>query len=250
MRSVIVVVAAVVVILRAGAAGAQPDRAFTPLELAAGCAPPPTLEKAPDGAAHVIGSQDTVPRRLLGSRDLLVIDAGTNGGLNLGQQFYVRRASGSGMGANDTARGATTTGWIRVVAVNESSAIAVVDHACSGIIVGDYLEPFVAPALPPNADRDDRSGEPDFSSLARVVIGSETRRSGGIGDFMLIDRGSEQGVAAGTRVSFYRDIGVAGMPLTSIGDAVVVSAGGSVSVARITGARDAVIAGDYVAVRK
>jgi hypothetical protein len=108
----------------------------------------------------------------------------------------------------------------------------------------------VAPVLPENADRDERTGEPDFSALAHVVIGNEDRLSVGIGDFTLIDQGSEQGLVPGTRFSVYRDVGVPGMPLASVGEGIVITTGDSVSVTRITAARDAVVSGDYVAVRK
>ena len=250
MRSVNFVLAAALVAASAGVSSAQPDRTFTPLELAAGCAPPATLSGTPANAPRVIGSQDTTAKRLFGSRDLLVVDAGTKGGLELGQQFFVRRPSRFGMGYDGRARGATTVGWVRVVAVNESTAIATVDQACGGIIAGDYLEKFAAPVLPANADRDDRSGEPDFAEMARVVIGNEDRLSVGIGDFTLIDRGSDKGLTPGVRFSVYRDVRVPGMPLANVGEGIVIATGEGVSVTRITGARDAVVSGDYVAIRK
>jgi len=249
MRSGTFVLTAAFVAAMAGTAGAQTDRVFTPLELAAACAPPPTFG-TPGGVPHVIGAQDTVARRLFGSRDLLVVDAGTGKGIQLGQEFFVRRPSRFGMGIDGSQRGATTLGWTKVVAVNESTAIAQVEFACGGIIAGDYLQPFAPPELPPNADRNDPSGEPDFGSLARTVIGNEDRLSVGIGDFILIDRGTEHGVSVGARFTIYRDLGVAGMPLATIGDGIIIATGESVSVTRITRARDAVISGDYVALRK
>jgi hypothetical protein len=67
---------------------------------------------------------------------------------------------------------------------------------------------------------------------------------------LVIDRGTQQGLAPGVRFSIYRDVGVAGMPLSSIGEGIVITTGESASVTRITRARDAVISGDYVAIRK
>jgi hypothetical protein len=250
MRSVTLVLTMAFVASAAGTAAAQTDRKLTPLERAAACALPPTVGDPPENAPRVIGSQDTTKRRLLGSRDLLVIDVGTSNGLQLGQQFYVRRPSRFRMGTDGRTRAASTLGWIRVVAVNESTGIASVDQACGGIIAGDYLEPFVAPVLPPDADRDDRTGEPDFTALARIIIGNEDRLSAGAGDFMLIDRGTEQGVTPGVRFAIYRDVGIPGIPLASVGDGIVITTGNSVAVTRITRARDAVISGDYVAIRK
>ena len=120
---------------------------------------------------------------------------------------------------------------------NESTAIATVDHVCGAMVTTDYLEPFVAPVLPPGADRDEASGEPDFTSLGRIVAGNEDRASGGSGDFMLIDRGSDQAVTPGSRFAVYRDIGVAGMPLASVGEAIVIGDDVRVTVVEVRGGK-------------
>ena len=69
-------------------------------------------------------------------------------------------------------------------------------------------------------------------------------------DFMLIDWGADHGVTPGTRLAIYRDVRTPGLPLASVGDAVVISVGPMLSLTRITRARDAVQSGDYVAIRK
>jgi hypothetical protein len=233
----------------AATAQAQTEAPLTSLEAAVGCASPPSFDGPPDNALHVIGSQDTMPRELFGPRDLLVIDGGTSAGVQLGQRFFVRRLTPVS-GSVRQARGTMTLGWLRVVAVNASTAIATVDHICGGISSGDYIEPFVAPVVPAGADRDETPGEPDFTSLGRVVGGNEDRETSARGDFILIDRGSQDGVAPGARFAVYRDIGVAGMPLAAVGEAIVITAGTTMALTRITHARDAVLTGDYVAQRK
>jgi hypothetical protein len=67
---------------------------------------------------------------------------------------------------------------------------------------------------------------------------------------VFIDQGSDQGVVPGARFALYRDVGPKGTPLASVGEAVVISTGASLSLTRITRARDVVFAGDYVAPRK
>jgi len=232
------------------AASAQDIAPMTPLEIAVACSPPPSLDAPPPTALQVIGTQDTQPRQLAGDRDLLVINGGTQAGLQLGQQFYVRRPSRFGASSTPLSLGLRTLGWIRIVAVNATTAIAAVDHVCSGIMDRDYLAPFTPPAVPAGADRDEPSGEPDFTALAHVLFGNEDRQTAGAGDFVLIDRGAAQGVTPGTRVAVYRDVGIAGMPLASVGEAVVISVGPAVALTRITRARDAVLSGDYIAIRK
>jgi hypothetical protein len=223
---------------------------LSPLEIAVACAPPPAIAGAHPDARQVIGAQDTAARTLFDARDLLVVDGGTAAGLQLDQQFFVRRNVPFGTAFGTQALGTRTLGWIRIVAVNESTAVARVDHLCDGISVHDYLEPFALPILPPDLDRDDARGEPDFSSLGRFVAGESDRATAGAGDFMLIDWGANQGIAPGARLAIYRDVQQNALPLASVGEAVVVSVGPMLSLTRITRARDAVRTGDYVALRK
>ena len=251
MRCQTWVMTAAVVMAAAAPAAAQGDMAaLSPAQIALACAPPPTFAGEPDHVRHIAGMQGTAPRTVYGSYDLVVLDGGAKDGLQLGQWFFVRRANRFGMFGPGHGRGAKTLGWIHVVAVNDATAIAQVDHTCGAVIAGDYLEPFVAPAEPVAVDMTATGGDPDFENLGRIFNGSEDRSTFGDGDFALIDRGSEQGITPGQRVAIYRDLRVAGLPLASVGEAVVISTGGSAAIARITRVRDAVIEGDYVALRK
>src|SRR5205085_918302 len=148
----------------------------------------------------------------------LILDGGTKAGVRLNQQFFVRRTSRLGPEMNGMPGVVRTLGWIKVVAVNDTTAIAVVDHACDGIIAGDYLETFNAPRVPASAERNDPAGEPNFTNLGRVLVGNEDRQVIGGGDFVLIDRGSNDGVTMGARFAVYRDVKMEGMPLAAIGE--------------------------------
>ena len=99
-------------------------------------------------------------------------------------------------------------------------------------------------------ERDEAPGQPDFSNLGHIVSGNEDRMVVGPGDFALIDWGEAQGLAPGARFAIYRDIGVNGLPLTSVGEGVVVSTSHGMALTRVTRARDAVFIGDYIALRK
>jgi hypothetical protein len=249
MRILRPAIVASVVLVTAGAASAQIDnRALTPFETAVACAPPASLQKPEGAARRVLGAQDTVARDVYGQNDLLIVDGGTNAGVQLGQEFFVRRAIVAGTASGP--RGAVTLGWIRVVAVNDSTAIASVEHFCDAISRLDYLEPYTPPSVSADLERDDASGELDFGSLGRVLSGSENREVAGRGDWLMIDRGTDQGVAPGARFAVYRDMHSDGLPLASVAEGVVISTAKTTSVARITRARDAVASGDYVVPRK
>jgi hypothetical protein len=242
------VLAAIFVTCAAGSAVAQPDRPLSPLALAVACAPPPTFDPPEAPLLRIMGAQDSTARSLFGDRDLLVIGGGTAAGVQVGQQFYIRRPIT--FGTSHATHGARTLGWLRVVAVNETTAIAIVDHVCNAIVTTDYLEPFVAPIVSADFERDDTPGQPDFSNLGHIVAGNEDRATVGAGDFALIDWGQAQGLEPGARFAIYRDVGVSGMPLANVGEGVVVSTSHKMALTRVTRARDAVYSGDYIALRK
>src|SRR4051794_10492348 len=109
MRRFCPVFAAMFVICAAGGATAQTsDAPMSALAIGVACAPPPSTGEIPDHALRVIGSQDAIPRALFGNRDLLVIDGGTTAGVQLGQQFFVRRSNF--FGGSCYPRGARTLG--------------------------------------------------------------------------------------------------------------------------------------------
>jgi hypothetical protein len=235
-----------------------PTDGLTPLQVAQACALPPATSLGVPSGLHIIGSQDTIPRSLFGERDLLLLDGGAGRGVALGQEYFVRRSVSSSV-YSGTAKAVVTAGWVRVVALNQSTAIATVERACTQMEVGDYLEAFVPPVVPPSAVRLDRSGEPDFSSLGRVLFGADERAAGAAGEYMVIDRGAQQGLQPGARFAIYRNVerwmrdsvgapSVA-LPLTAVGEGVVVTTGQTMSVLRIMEARDAVQRGDYVVPR-
>jgi hypothetical protein len=220
---------------------------LSPAQVAAACAPALTLPRPPASQYRIVGAQDTVPRSLFGVRDLIIVNGGTGDGVQVNQEYFIRRQHvfGGGSRAWQTIH---TAGWLRIVSVNETTAIGQIETVCDGVMAGDYLEPFAAPA--PVAD-----GEPlafadlDFSSLARVMFGIEERMMGVPGDFMLV-ASRDATLTPGARVAVYRDLRTSGVPLTAIGEGVIVSLKDGTPLMRITSARDAVRSGDYVVPRK
>jgi hypothetical protein len=216
----------------------------------ANCAPAPGSATTPAGALRVVGGQMQEPRTIFGPHDLLVVGGGAAQGVQLGQQFFVRRARDSGIQKSVGVHAVNTVGGIRIVAVNNSTAIASVDFACEALAVDDFLVPYVEPILPPNAAHTDTSGDLNFAAPGHLLFGSDDRVTDGAGGFMVADIGANRGAAPGARFAVYRDLGVAGLPLTAVGEAIVVSAGPDTSVVRVTLARDAVASGDLLVPHK
>ncbi len=234
---------------------AAQESAVSRVDAAAVCAPPAVNTRA----AHelrVIGAQDTTPRTVLGPRDLIMISGGSQAGVQLGAEFFVRRTPPpGGLWGNADEGGVETDGVIQVVAVNDTTSMARVERSCGAMFAGDFLEPFVAPSLPAVSDE---PIEPDFSSLAHVLGASGGKTMAGLNEVALIDSGTENGVQPGARFAIYRDLtsadpllaAPAGTPLTPIGEVIVISAGADRSVVRVTRARDAIFSGDYAAPQK
>ena len=143
-----------------------------------------------------------------------------------------------------------TVGWVRIAAVNQTTAIALVDAVCDGIMIGDYLEPYAEPVVPAAASRADRTGELDFSDPGRVLFGDDNHSTGGVGRFMVAELGTARSAAAGSRYAVYRDVRLPGVPLAYVGEAVVVSTEADTSVVRLTLTRDAVTTGDLLVPRR
>ena len=255
-RSWIVTCAPILVIAASIPARAQSAPPLSPLEISVACAPAPRLAEGGGAALTIVGSEDSVPRTAFDTHDTVVIGGGSKSGLAIGQRYYVRHgatASAYSMTSNGSTSGpraVQTIGWIRILAVNDTTSLATVEHACQPIGSGDYLEPYAPPTIPAALTQPGKLGDLDFSSPGRVLFGDEDRGSAGSGEFIVIDRGEKTGTSAGARLAIYRDLKTKDLPLTRIGEAVVVSVGPDVAVARIVHARDAVFAGDYLVPEK
>jgi hypothetical protein len=246
----VLVLSAIVVIAHAAPVSAQSAAALTAADVAVACAPSLTVvpDRPPEHSLRIVGAQDTVPRGLFGMRDLVVITGGTTDGVQLDQRYNVRRAYAFGRSTKGMLQTIHTTGWLRIVAVNDTTAIGLVEQVCDGVFAGDYLEPFVAP-LPVTGGEINTPANLDFSSLGRVLFGDEQRSLAGPGDFMMLELGRAD-MAPGTRVAVYRDLRTSGVPLTAIGEGVIVTVTNGAPLMRITSTRDAVRTGDYVVPHK
>jgi hypothetical protein len=204
----------------------------------------------PSSPLRVLAPQAGDLHELSYRNDIVVLNGGTGQGYKPGQRFFTRRfrAPRNGERMSDKDRGSVrTTGWLTVIGADEYSTLARVDYACDGIASGDYLEPFVEPALPTNVAEDGRT---DFSNLAQVLSGVDRRESFGAGDILSIDRGASQGMTAGARVVFYRDRRQDGTPLVELGSGIVLEVSANTSKVVLERARSAVTTGDYVALKQ
>ena len=216
--------------------------------LSLACAPT-VAHEVPLVPLRVTGSQESVVRHTFAPGDLIVINGGTDNDIEIGQEYFTRRAVPFARGSVSRNNPTTihTSGWIRVYAVDDQLSLATVTFGCDSVELNDYLEPFVLPNIPdvsilrPKAQRD---------NYGHVLTGSDNRTRFGPGDYFVIDRGSNHGIAAGAQFVVYRDKLEPDVFLVELAEAVAVDVGPEISTLQVTVSRDAFASGDYVALRK
>ena len=194
----------------------------------------------------VIGSQDGQARRMFGPGDAVILSLVAGDDVSVGDEYYVRRQYRPRV-ESIVAYGEMpvlhTAGWVRVVAVESSMAIAVITHACDGVLTGDYLEPFSVPDTPAGSP----PGTADYEDAGRILFSEDGGYTAGIHRFAVIDRGRDAGVVPGQRFTLFREtIGPDG-PVSNLGNAFAVLVDDRTATVRIFGTRDAVYAGDRLA---
>jgi hypothetical protein len=195
------------------------------------------------------GPHTTDGRTSMSGGALLIINRSPDDGLAIGQRYISQRLHGDpkrfprpGEGFGDI----RITGWVTITAIDEFNALAQVNFACDSIESGDFLEPFAEVVLPTSASEPDK---PDFSDRANILFGADSRVMFGDGDVASIDRGTINGVVAGSRYAIYRDFHN-GLPLVYMGEAVVMSVSEQTSKVVVTNTRDAIGPGDVAVPRR
>ena len=233
--------------------------------IALACAPSLSFT-TPEPSLLVTGGQDASTRYIYRPGDLITINGGSDNGIEVGQEYFVRRVQaprGSGI-SRETPATIRTTGWIRIYAVDPTMSLATITHACDTVEVNDYLEPFTIPQVtaadpnPPKAQRE---------NYGHILIGSDRRTLFAKNDFFTVDRGSDHGVTVGARFIIYRDkrrMETAKLPVTTelpdtvttpeflyeLGEAVAVDVRPESSTLLAMSARGAFMSGDFAAIRK
>ena len=219
--------------------------------LASVCGP----RQSPDfslARGHIVSHRDDPQRQLLSAGDVLRIDTGTNGGIESGQNFVIRRrftkVDDDWLAAKKMLGplGEQTVGLVEVIESQPLTSLARVVYACGEILAGDSLEPYVAqPARVSIAD-----GTPRFDDPAKIAFGEDDRKAAAAGQMMVIDRGMMQGVQRGQQLTIFRRSNADGLTPITIGDGIIISVRPDSATIRIDRAVDAVYVGDLIALHR
>jgi hypothetical protein len=210
------------------------------------------LDDPEDTSLHVVGSEDGATKIAFGDRDILYLGKGSNAGVKAGDAYSLHHVSyevkhpDSG---RTVGRKIETTGWGRVVLVQEDSATLMVEQACMDIHLGDYAKPFQKAVVPMIVPRlpGDRLTPPTGKTEGSVVDIAEDSMIAGQEQLVSINLGSANGVAPGNIFTVFR-VMYPGVPTARnvLGELVVVAVRERTATARVSYSRDAIMNGDRV----
>ena len=224
--------------------GAQPPGDTRTLGTKAVIACAPRLSTTPpDTSLTIVGSQEGTAKDYYGPSDTLVIGGGHAQGVDVGQEYFVRRVVSLGQLGAGTPLVLHTAGWIRIVDAERDAAIVSVVRACDALQRGDFLEvakwPAEAPLAPP--------GAPDYDHPGVILFGLDGRRLIATHQHFVLNLGTMHGIVPGQRLTIFRNTLGGQRAITELGEAVAVVVDAESATARLMRVRDVVEVGDLVA---
>ena len=155
-----------------------------PTEIA--CAP--RIASAHDNPVlTVVGSQEGTAKSYFGPSDTLVISGGRADGVDVGQEYFVRRLVSLGLSTTRIPSVLHTAGWVRIVATEREASLAEVVGICGSFQWGDFLETFRWPAPFEISDPGDR----DYDSPGTIMFGLDGRSLLAENDYFVLSLGAE-----------------------------------------------------------
>ncbi len=182
-------------------------------------------------------------RTLYAKGDELVINGGVLNGLDVGRNLAVLRYFRTNSKGVEIAEiGEHTAGLVQIVSATETTANAVVVHVCDELIKGDLLVAF----RPEYVQTPEPAGTPAFDDAARILFSDPDQILGAPRRLMVIDRGSDQGIQAGQRLTLFRRKAIDAPPFV-LGEAIVIAVRGASATIRVLNTTDAIEFGDWAA---
>jgi LysM repeat protein len=238
----------------AGEAGAAAALGPVTEELSLQCAMY-IVQDREDESLYLVGSEQGADKMALSERDIVYLNKGSNAGVKAGDLYTLHHVaypvrhpvSGKKLGTK-----IETTGWVKVILVQEDTACAVIEQACLDVHAGDYLKPFEKVNVPMVVRRAPAECcEPANGKVARHVVDLQDDATiAGTGQFVTIDAGTDDGVAPGNVFAVYRVIYPSvPTPRDAVGEATVISVRDRTATAKVTYSAKEITVGDQVELR-
>jgi hypothetical protein len=213
------------------------------------------LPNREDESLYLLGSELGGDKVALSERDIVYLSKGANAGIKAGDLYTLHHVaytvrhpvSGKKLGTK-----IETTGWVKVILVQDDTACAVIEQSCLDIHAGDYLKPFEKVNVPMVVRRAPAECcAPANGKIARHVVDLQDDATiAGAGQFVTIDAGTDDGVTPGNVFAVYRVLYPSvPTPRDAVGEATVVSVREKTATAKVTYSRREVMIGDQVELR-
>jgi hypothetical protein len=174
------------------------------------------IEYAPNyNGFEVVGGEQEQEKPAFSVNDLVFINAGSQQGVKVGQEFQVVRPRGQ-----FTSKWSRKSGWLgvytqeigrlRVTVVKENVSVALVTSECNDLILlGDLLRGVPYRVSPPVGETGDidRFADPSGKQKGRIVLARDGRELLSRDQVVYVDLGKEDNVKEGDRLTIYRPTG-------------------------------------------
>lgn len=193
-------------------AAPQPPEAARNSELACGG----FIEVAPQTPRfEIVGGEEEQEQHIYSRGDTVFINAGSQDGAAVGQEFAVVRPRGQFKSALSRKRGflgvyTQEVGRVRITQVKDRVSIAEITRSCETILLGDFLRVTTANPSSPQARSEvalerftDANGKPQ----GRIVLARDGREMLSRDQVIFVDLGAEDGVKPGDFLTLFRPVG-------------------------------------------
>lgn len=173
------------------------------------------IEYAPNyNGFEVVGGEQEQEKHNFGTGDLVFINAGSQQGVRVGQEFQVVRPRGQ-----FTTKLTRKSGWLgvytqeigrlRVTVVKENVSVALITNGCDMILLGDLLRGVPYRVSPPAGETGDldRFADPSGKQKGRIVLAHDGREMISRSQIVYIDLGTEDNLKEGDQLTVYRPTG-------------------------------------------
>lgn len=163
---------------------------------------------------EIVGGEQEQEQRTYTEGDYVYINAGSQQGIQVGQEFSIVRPRGQ-----MTSKFTTKKGWLgvymqelgrlRVINVKDRVSVAVISNSCETVLLGDLLRQINNRVSPVEREEValDRFADPSGKQKGRIVMAQDGREMLSRDQIVYIDLGAEDNVKAGDYLTIYRPAG-------------------------------------------
>ncbi len=203
------------------------------------------LREEADDDFRIFGSEDNGYKDSLATGDIVYLNRGSEDGVSPGDSFYTQRRVDFTWGVDGSY--VRRTGWLRILAVQEETAMAEIVQACLDVNVDDYLTPFEPIPVPllPLEEPPTRLTPETGRMRGKIEASLDDLATLGQGYLVSIDLGQEDGVVPGNVFTIFRYV-YDDAPRKVLGTLAVLTVQREHSTGRILESMDFILTGDMV----